>query len=98
MRSWPRHGPTRTRVSPHATTCRRPIARQDTGWLPPRRCRVPCVGVTVLLATHPQYALHDTGRGHPERPARLEAVRRGIVAADLAEALVAFEPAPAPRQ
>jgi acetoin utilization deacetylase AcuC-like enzyme len=53
-------------------------------------------GVTVLLATHPQYALHDTGRGHPERPARLEAVRQGILAAHLEDALVPFEPAAAP--
>ena len=30
--------------------------------------------MTVLVATHPQFLLHDTGHGHPERPARLTAV------------------------
>ena len=32
----------------------------------------------VLLATHPRFADHDTGLGHPERPARLRAVLAGI--------------------
>lgn len=51
--------------------------------------------MTILLATHPQFLEHDTGAWHPERSARLEAVRHGIAAADLGEALVPFEPRPA---
>jgi acetoin utilization deacetylase AcuC-like enzyme len=52
--------------------------------------------VTVLVASHPQFLLHDTGPGHPERPARLTAVMAGIEAAGVREALVQFEPEPAP--
>jgi acetoin utilization deacetylase AcuC-like enzyme len=52
--------------------------------------------VTILLATAPEFLQHDTGRGHPERPARLRAVLEGIDAAGLQDALVAFEPEPAP--
>lgn len=33
---------------------------------------------TVLVETHPAFADHDTGMGHPERPARLVAVERGL--------------------
>jgi acetoin utilization deacetylase AcuC-like enzyme len=32
----------------------------------------------LLVATDPRFAEHDPGRGHPERPVRLEAVRRGL--------------------
>jgi acetoin utilization deacetylase AcuC-like enzyme len=49
----------------------------------------------VLFTSHPQFLDHLTGRGHPERPERLEAVRAGIAAADVGEALMAFEPRPA---
>ncbi len=51
--------------------------------------------VTVLFTTHPQFLEHDTGRGHPERAERLEAVVSGIAAAGVSEALVAFEARPA---
>ena len=54
--------------------------------------------ISVLLATHPRYLDHDTGPGHPERPARLDAVVQGFSAADLAEALVNTEPLPASRE
>ena len=30
--------------------------------------------MTTILYTHPACLEHDPGRGHPERPARLEAV------------------------
>ena len=33
----------------------------------------------LLFVTHPSFAEHDTGMWHPERPARLEAVERGVV-------------------
>lgn len=49
----------------------------------------------VLFATHARFLDHDTGYGHPERPERLEAIQRGIDAADLREALVPVEPVPA---
>jgi acetoin utilization deacetylase AcuC-like enzyme len=52
--------------------------------------------VTILMAVHPQFLLHDTGPGHPERPARLTAVMEGIEAAGLRDAVIRFEPGPAP--
>ena len=35
----------------------------------------------VLSVTHPVFALHDNGVGHPERPDRLEAALAGVAAA-----------------
>jgi acetoin utilization deacetylase AcuC-like enzyme len=52
----------------------------------------------VLLETHEAYFDHDTGRGHPERPARLEAVLRGVRAAGAGDALVPVAPRPATSQ
>ena len=51
----------------------------------------------VLLLTHEAFADHDTGPGHPERPARLEAVLSGIRAASVADAITWDAPAAAPR-
>jgi acetoin utilization deacetylase AcuC-like enzyme len=51
----------------------------------------------VLLATHPRLVEHDTGPGHPERPARLGAVLDGIAASGLDDALVRVDPRPATR-
>ena len=48
--------------------------------------------MTVLYATHTQFLEHDTGRGHPESPARLRAVRRGIEQAGLHDALELVAP------
>ncbi len=45
----------------------------------------------MLFVTHPRYAHHDAGYGHPERPARLVAVRQGVVAAGLQEAVLDVE-------
>jgi len=42
----------------------------------------------VLLVTPPQPDAHDTGRGHPERPARIGAVLAGVADARLEDALV----------
>jgi acetoin utilization deacetylase AcuC-like enzyme len=42
----------------------------------------------LFVATDPVFELHDTGRGHPERPARLVAVHEGIERAGLADALI----------
>ncbi|MHB8670595.1 MAG: histone deacetylase family protein [Acidimicrobiales bacterium] len=53
--------------------------------------------MSVLIETHPSWADHDAGAGHPERPERLGAVWRGIEAAGLAEAVVAVGPRPATR-
>jgi len=47
--------------------------------------------VRILFATHERYLDHDAGRGHPERPARLEAVLSGARFGDVAEALVPLE-------
>jgi acetoin utilization deacetylase AcuC-like enzyme len=60
----------------------------------PLRSRV--VGA-VLFATHPRFRDHDTGPGHPERPARLGAVVDGLVEAGLDDAIVRVEPRPATR-
>ena len=48
--------------------------------------------MAVLLLTDPRFSDHDTGRGHPERPARLDAVLTGIHAAGVSEALISVEP------
>jgi acetoin utilization deacetylase AcuC-like enzyme len=39
--------------------------------------------VDVFYITHPAFARHDTGAWHPERPARLQAVQRGVDASSL---------------
>ena len=49
----------------------------------------------VAFVSSPLYMEHDPGPGHPERPARLEAIRAGLCAAGLAERLIAIQPAPA---
>jgi len=51
----------------------------------------------VLLETHPAFAEHQTGHGHPERPARLQAVLDGVAAAGVDDALVRVAPEPASR-
>jgi acetoin utilization deacetylase AcuC-like enzyme len=48
--------------------------------------------VALLLATHPRYLDHDAGQGHPERPARLEAVLHGVRDAGLVDGVVPLEP------
>jgi acetoin utilization deacetylase AcuC-like enzyme len=45
----------------------------------------------LLLATDDRFAAHDTGPGHPERPARLQAVAAGLVLADLGSDLVVLD-------
>ena len=42
----------------------------------------------LFVATDPVFSLHTTGRGHPERPARLQAVQEGIERSGLADALL----------
>ncbi len=44
---------------------------------------------------HPLFDAHDAGPGHPERPERLAAVRRGLRDAGLARDLIPCEPRPA---
>ena len=51
--------------------------------------------MAILFVTHPRYADHDTGVGHPERPERLAAVADGARRAGLDDQLVAVEPRPA---
>jgi acetoin utilization deacetylase AcuC-like enzyme len=52
----------------------------------------------LLLGTDPVFAAHDTGRGHPERPARLDAVLAGVGRAGLAEAVKPLDLRPATRE
>jgi acetoin utilization deacetylase AcuC-like enzyme len=49
----------------------------------------------MLLVTHEAFDHHDTGAHHPERPARLGAVTRGLASAGVAEAMVPLAPRPA---
>jgi acetoin utilization deacetylase AcuC-like enzyme len=60
--------------------------------------RVASEVVAVLFATHPRYLDHVAGRGHPERPARLEAVMLGAQHPAVADALVPLEPHAATRE
>ncbi len=53
--------------------------------------------VAILFSTHPKYLDHLAGAGHPERPARLEAVLAGAGLGRVDDALVACEPRPARR-
>ena len=48
--------------------------------------------MAVLFATSPRYLEHLAGIGHPERPARLEAVLAGARRSGVIEALVPLEP------
>ena len=48
--------------------------------------------MALLFVTHRAFLDHDAGPHHPERPARLRAVRDGIDEAGLAEALVEVAP------
>jgi acetoin utilization deacetylase AcuC-like enzyme len=52
----------------------------------------------VGLYDHPAFRDHDAGPGHPERPARLDAVRRGIREARLEPRLRLLHPRPATRE
>lgn len=53
--------------------------------------------MAILFATHDAFLDHLTGSGHPERPARLDAVLAGARDADVVDALVPVEPRPATR-
>lgn len=48
--------------------------------------------MAVLFVSHSRYLDHLTGRGHPERPARLQAVLNGSQRAEVADALVPMAP------
>jgi acetoin utilization deacetylase AcuC-like enzyme len=52
---------------------------------------------TVLVEMHEVCACHDTGRGHPERATRLEAVRHGLAESGLGDALQPVSPRAARR-
>jgi acetoin utilization deacetylase AcuC-like enzyme len=54
--------------------------------------------ITIVVETHAAYLHHDTGRHHPERPARLEAVLAGVEAANLGDAISTVAPRPATRE
>jgi len=54
--------------------------------------------LSVLLSTAAAYFDHQPGRGHPERPARLEAVLAGAEEAGVDDAIVRVEPRPATRE
>ena len=56
------------------------------------RRRVRLAGVTVLFLADERCLDHDPGRRHPERPRRVDAVRQGVLAAGLGEALLDCTP------
>jgi acetoin utilization deacetylase AcuC-like enzyme len=51
--------------------------------------------VRVALYDDPLFREHDSGRGHPERPERVDAIRRGLSAAGLDPRLTALPARPA---
>jgi acetoin utilization deacetylase AcuC-like enzyme len=51
----------------------------------------------LLVAADPLFAEHDPGRGHPERPARLDAVLAGLADVGLPDGASALPPRPATR-
>jgi len=51
--------------------------------------------MATLLYTDPRFVAHDTRPGHPERPARLEAVARGVERCGVEDDLVRAAPRPA---
>jgi len=51
--------------------------------------------MTVLFATHEQFAEHRTGAGHPERPSRLDAVAAGLEESNLHDVVRILVPTPA---
>jgi len=51
--------------------------------------------VRVLCESHPAFAAHDAGPGHPERPDRLVAALAGIESLGLGDDVVRVEPRPA---
>jgi acetoin utilization deacetylase AcuC-like enzyme len=53
--------------------------------------------VSILFATHPRFLDHEAGHGHPERPARLEAVLSGARYGGVDDALTMVEPRQATR-
>ncbi|MBO0728797.1 MAG: histone deacetylase [Acidimicrobiaceae bacterium] len=55
------------------------------------------MSAAVLVEMHEACAAHDTGRGHPERASRLEAVTLGLAEAGLGEGLRLVAPRPATR-
>jgi acetoin utilization deacetylase AcuC-like enzyme len=52
----------------------------------------------LLVAADPLFAQHDPGRGHPERPARLDAVLAGLADAGAADGGKALPPRAASRE
>ena len=48
--------------------------------------------MTVLIGRHDCFLAHETGRFHPERPDRLEAVLAGIAGSGVVDDLAEFEP------
>lgn len=51
----------------------------------------------LLVATDPRFEAHDPGRGHPERPSRVQAVLDGLAAGADPEAIRPLEPRAATR-
>ncbi len=52
----------------------------------------------VGLVYHPTYLEHETAPGHPERPARLTAIIKGLEESGLYAELVKIDPRPAPEE
>src|SRR5688500_9396012 len=53
-------------------------------------------GTRTGFVSHPVFARHDTGHGHPERAARLAAIHERLATSGLLSQLDRLEPDPAP--
>ncbi len=51
--------------------------------------------MALLFVSHPRFWEHDTGYGHPERPARLDAVRAGLHRSGIDDVIEPLKPRPA---
>ncbi len=61
------------------------------------RQSTPEVGKKLLWFAHPVCERHEMGEGHPEQPARLNAVEQAVAASPLAAARLLMQPEPAER-
>jgi len=61
---------------------------------------LPCYAgaMTTGIVYHPDYLLHDPGLGHPERPARLEAIMSQLKRQGLLDVLINIAPEPSEKR
>ena len=100
MSGWPRHGETRAqpteRERERSTRVRSATAVDRTGGPPliafGRLLSARSVGGLLLVAEDALFSAHEPGGGHPERPARLDAVTDGVRESGVADAVTVLAP------